>query len=292
MSDHGFGPLTGLFHVNTFLASRGYLTFDRQKLGRLREMEKRRGRLKRWIRRADALDLWGRLAPKMLRGPKRLKNYAFLNCVDWSRTRAYAFSNTEQGIHINVRGARPFGIVNPGTEHIRVREEVAAALREVKCPHTDEPLATEIRFREEIYEGPCKDDAADILFALRGGEYVADVQPTDSLFTDPVWHTGSGTHRPDGILLARGPGVRRGCELAGAGLADLAPTILYALGLPVPEDMDGRVLGAMFTETSFSRREIRFEKPLPSPGRGPRGTDFSAEDSADLENRLRDLGYL
>ncbi len=54
----------------------------------------------------------------------------------------------------------------------------------------------------------------------------------------------SGTHAgaPDGFLLVLGDGVRRGVAIRGASVLDVAPTILYLMGLPVARDMEGRVL--------------------------------------------------
>jgi predicted AlkP superfamily phosphohydrolase/phosphomutase len=46
-------------------------------------------------------------------------------------------------------------------------------------------------------------------------------------------------HRRDGILVIAGPGVREGVALGKATILDVAPTVLAALGLPVPEDMEG-----------------------------------------------------
>ena len=37
-------------------------------------------------------------------------------------------------------------------------------------------------------------------------------------------------------------------EIDGANIVDLAPTALHAMGLPVPDDMDGRVLTELFTD--------------------------------------------
>jgi len=56
-------------------------------------------------------------------------------------------------------------------------------------------------------------------------------------------------HRDLGVLVVSGPGIRRGEKLHGASLLDVAPTILTLYGLPVSEDMDGKVLSQAFAET-------------------------------------------
>jgi hypothetical protein len=64
----------------------------------------------------------------------------------------------------------------------------------------------------------------------------------------------SGTHlgAPDGFLLVVGDGVKPGVVLRDASVLDLAPTLLYLMGLPVARDMEGRVLTELFEE-SFTR---------------------------------------
>jgi len=49
-------------------------------------------------------------------------------------------------------------------------------------------------------------------------------------------------HRELGVLAMAGPGIRKGAALDGASVLDVTPTVLAICGLPVGEDMDGRVL--------------------------------------------------
>jgi hypothetical protein len=63
---------------------------------------------------------------------------------------------------------------------------------------------------------------------------------------------------PDGILLARGAGFRQGVHLADVRGIDLAPTLLYAVGLPVARDFDGRVVAEAFEPALLGRRAFSF----------------------------------
>ncbi|MBI1950612.1 MAG: alkaline phosphatase family protein [Acidobacteria bacterium] len=60
----------------------------------------------------------------------------------------------------------------------------------------------------------------------------------------------SGVHDrgPGGFLLALGPNIRRGHLFGKGSLADVAPSALYALGLPVARDSDGAILTTLFSE--------------------------------------------
>jgi predicted AlkP superfamily phosphohydrolase/phosphomutase len=54
--------------------------------------------------------------------------------------------------------------------------------------------------------------------------------------------TASHAGGTDGVLLLAGGGIRPGTRPARASVLDVAPTLLYLLGLPVARDMEGRVL--------------------------------------------------
>lgn len=66
---------------------------------------------------------------------------------------------------------------------------------------------------------------------------------------------------PDGLLILSGRGIRPGTLLTGAGIADVAPTLLYALDLPLARDLDGRMMTAAFTKETLAGRPVTF---LPS----------------------------
>jgi Type I phosphodiesterase / nucleotide pyrophosphatase len=69
----------------------------------------------------------------------------------------------------------------------------------------------------------------------------------------------SGTHEraPDGFLMAYGGSVQVG-HLSRGSILDVAPTILYFLGLPVARDMDGYARPDLFTPAFTTVRPITF----------------------------------
>lgn len=96
----------------------------------------------------------------------------------------------------------------------------------------------------------------------------------------------------EGILVAAGPHVRKAEEIAKARIIDLAPTILHLMGLPVPKDMDGRVLTELFTPAFQKRHPVTFDEgESKEEGRLERSV-YSPKEEAEIEERLRGLGYL
>ncbi len=70
----------------------------------------------------------------------------------------------------------------------------------------------------------------------------------------------SGTHEgaPDGFLMAYGASVVRARLLPRGSVVDVAPTLLYFLGLPIGRDMDGYARTDLFQRTYTDERPITF----------------------------------
>jgi len=111
--------------------------------------------------------------------------------------------------------------------------------------------------------------------------------------TEPTRTTSSGWHRPEGILVANGNGIPQGATLGEGSVVDVAPTVLYALGLPVGEDFDGDPQMGLFTPEYRSAHEVTH---IPSwedvvKDTGAEAPVISPVDQEILE-RLEALGYL
>ena len=52
-------------------------------------------------------------------------------------------------------------------------------------------------------------------------------------------------HAPEGLLIARGPGIPAGGPVSGMQIMDVAPTVLRLLELDVPADYQGHAIGAI-----------------------------------------------
>lgn len=292
MSDHGFGEATHWFNLNRFLAEAGFLALSRQPAlawGGLTQE-----RILGILRRLDILGLRGRLRNRTRLKFRQQIDRLVAPPIDWARTRAYAASTSAEAVYLNVRGREPDGIVEPGAEYERVREEIIRALAEVRDPATGQAVFRAVYRREDLYHGPYLEHAPDILLAVGDRPYVlADRLGSASVFERIPRQAARGRHRPDGILVAYGRPVRAGTQVTSARLADLAPTILALIGLPVPQEMDGRVLAELFSGVNVA--EVS-SSPTPGDGRQPASTEaesgYSPEEAAWVEKRLRSLGYL
>jgi len=76
--------------------------------------------------------------------------------------------------------------------------------------------------------------------------------------TGDRWASGTHGDAPDGVMLAMGDGIRPGAILRAASVLDVAPTILYLMGLPVARDMEGRVLTEMLQDDFMRAHPVTY----------------------------------
>ncbi|MDA0294845.1 MAG: alkaline phosphatase family protein [Planctomycetota bacterium] len=101
-------------------------------------------------------------------------------------------------------------------------------------------------------------------------------------------------HRPYGIFVAKGPGIKKNETISAASVLDLAPTVLSIFGLPVGEDMDGKPLSTIFEETPEIATVPSWDDvdgPHPD-GRHPDGMHIDSVQSAEAMKQLVELGYI
>jgi len=99
----------------------------------------------------------------------------------------------------------------------------------------------------------------------------------------------SGMHHEEGVLIAAGGPVKRGAVVR-ANLADVTPTILHLLGLPVGRDMKGRVLEELLEESFLTEHPVRTIDSY--EGRIERRVPVASSDERALREELEALGYV
>ncbi len=264
VSECGAGKLQSGVQVNTWLAREGFLVRKEpqpsSKAGKSRSrqcianLRKRfQGALPQsmhfWVNRyAGGVKTW-------------IQSYLAESDIDWAKTRV--FSRGKEGeLFVNLKGRDPQGIVNPGAEYEALRTRVIERLSQLIDPATGQCAVDRVYRREELYDGPMIESAPDLIIAWRETAY----QPTESdRDKDQVfvsrwreymdWPT-TGSHRVDGIFFAAGKGICRGKRIEGAGIADLMPTWLTVMGQPVPGDVEGSVLTALFDKASAPKQAL------------------------------------
>lgn len=206
-SDHGFGKQESTLFVNTWLERQGYLA---------------------WAKDAPAE------SDQAILGIGQLARHVYL--LDWDKTKAYAPTPSANGIHIVQQSATtPYGI--PPEEYEAFRATLITGLQALRDPASGEPLVTEVWKREDIFAGPHMALAPDLTLVLRDGGLISILASDEVVKPRSVI---SGTHHPLGIFAAQGPSLRHNLRLDELSILDIAPLIVYSLGLPIPTHYDGR----------------------------------------------------
>ncbi len=303
MSDHGAGKLHAMVNLNRWLADEGYLAFRGTRAVSQRASLIKRAAVayKRFLPAAARAWVRRHLTGAFTRAKEVMESNLFAAPIDWEHTRAYALGACGN-VFINLQGREPNGVVPPGPAYEALRDEIAGRLAALRGPE-GQLLVEAVRRREEVYHGPYLDLAPDLVVIWRDygfwGRARYDQNAPELFETQFAWDFGilpqSGTHRPDGVLIAAGPGIPADLAIEGARLIDLAPTILAYLGVPVPGSMDGAALTRLFADAPLTVRYVEDgQESNGDAGSGPPEETFrfTDEEEAKVMRRLEELGYL
>jgi predicted AlkP superfamily phosphohydrolase/phosphomutase len=161
--------------------------------------------------------------------------------VDWNSTRAYCLGMA--GIYLNIRGREGNGIVDPDHEAGKLKREIRDKLLKVKNPSTDQPILRDVFDADEIFKGPYRDNAPDLLLGYHEGYRVswdsAIGRITGEIVEDNTKSWGAD-HCVDPRIV---PGVlfsNIALNTERHSIMDIGPTILELFGINTPEYMDGK----------------------------------------------------
>jgi predicted AlkP superfamily phosphohydrolase/phosphomutase len=273
ISDHGFGSVYPRQYLFRRLAEGGYLSLRRPSLGRLVNTYLAYPRLREWVKNLASARR-NRIAGALRRSALLPGSRA----VDVARSRVLL---SGFGLCLWINDALADG---PEKEALLI--ELDEFLTSDADPSDGRPIINGTNRGAEVYKGPYAERGPDLIAAYTNFFRPEAAAPAQNPRVE-------GGHTPEGILLAAGPHIRPGA-VPEARLVDLAPTILHLAGLPVPEDMDGRVLEVLFSEEGRTEKQVRSEAAAAGPDARQESGDagYSPEEQAEVENQLRQLGYL
>ena len=292
MSDHGAtrNPLF-YFHINAWLRNLGYLSCNeksayhqtvRTKLIKIKNIMP--SRLRHLFMSA--------IKEKYLKSLSDIETT--FSSFRWPETRAYGVSifPTIDGIVLNLKGRQPEGIVEPGNDAECILDEIQEKLSNIRDPQSGEFIVEEIVRRENVYHGEYAEKMPDLIIKYKpefsggrgtGEKYLSNVPDANFEFQ-------SGSHDENGIFMAYGPFIKKGAEMDFCHIQDMAPTILYGLGLPIPSDMDGQVILDIFKETFTSKNPIKINEKVKHTNTNY--YELNDVEQNEMKKQLKGLGYL
>jgi len=165
----------------------------------------------------------------------------FFSDIRWAETKAYGLGINS--LYLNVRGREADGIVRPGRQLDKLKEELITGLQSVRDPDTSDKVIATVYDPTKAHSGPFLDRAPDLIVGYSPNyraswDTILGKYPQGHVLDnkDP-W---SGDHTIDskfmsGVLLSN-----RAITSKHPALWDMAPSILTQFGSPVPGAMTGK----------------------------------------------------
>jgi predicted AlkP superfamily phosphohydrolase/phosphomutase len=257
-SDHGFGPTDQLFYVTAGLAELGLL---HGAPGGGEDDDQRVG-MDEITRSSAAL-------------------------FDWSRTLVAALTSGSNGLYVKV-ARHPGDAGVPPETYDAFCEQLRMSLMQVRGPD-GEPVVAEVLRREEVFDGPQLHRAPDLTLRLQDNGFVSVLNAASPVLPR---RERLGTHHPQGILVAAGPGIAPRGRLPQLSILDVAPAVLHSLGLPIPCNLQGRFPAELYDPDVLADDPPEVGPPtLPRAESGPADAARTAGEEQVI-GRLKALGYL
>ena len=295
LSDHGFGRHGGAVYPNYYLNKWGYYRVHQTPKDGLE-------RLKDFVRKSSLTPLrkFYSSAAKFKSRTGRRKELSQEHSswadsttalvgqrgrdIDWPNTKAATVWAYKVGyLFVNLIGRSSQGIVQPGAEYESLISELRTRFKDLRHPHTGERLLMRVARGSEIYPQSDISVLLPDLVLIPQDRYGVSFSVSDA----PPQMSDEGSHRHNGVLLMHGAGLKHTEENFSPCLIDIAPTVLHLLGVPVPGDMDGRVLTEIFTDLpAVQYEEVDNRKSLEAPA------EYTMQETELIEQRLKSLGYV
>lgn len=260
-SDHGFGPTTEFVYINEWLSRHGYL---------------------KWVGSAEQ-DAAGKLTAD------KMKDH--LNTIDWKHTLAFCPTPSSNAIYIKKTKGSGLGVKDD--EYLDFCMNLKQQLLDYRNPADGEQIFVGVD-TNKLEGTPYVEPSPDLTMRLRDGGFVSILKSPEIVV--PRKHI-DGTHRPNGIFIGHGPDIRKGGHIAPIDLLDMTPLMLYLLGLPVPENLEGRVPSEILEKTALETRPVEHGNATVTP-HSQSGSDSGSGDGPTPEEKealikqMKLLGYM
>jgi len=263
MSDHGSNEVEVIFNINVWLEKEGYLKINK-KIYNFSNLLLKLGINQEKLTKLTNISYIGKIFRKVL--PRRIisiipgedgvirgKDKKYI--IDWDKTKVLA---SGQGpIYLNV---------NRNTEEYKnIVEDLIAKLENLKNPSNNKKIINKIYKKDDIYSGKYINEAPSLIADQAKGVRISDDLGKKNVLEFPKKvnarspRSWRAENKKIGLFMAYGPDIKKNKRVEDVSILDLAPTILHMFNIPIPKDMDGRVLKEIFKEDSvLAKREISY----------------------------------
>jgi len=264
MSDHGQSIFNNTFCINKWLFNNGFLSKKSNVFssffGKLVNIDNIS-----WILSKLRLNFITQYLPSKIKNAIKLHfprkfgfdSFEILSIIDFEKTLAFALDYV---IYINKES------FENEKQYNEFKIKLLSMLKALKNPFNGETIFEKILPIEELYSN-AKGCPPDIFFIPKPEWNVfcglsSSLKKENEWINGRIWGRWVSTHTLYGIFGVIGPDIRNNYNI-NPRIVDLAPTILYMFNIPIPDNMDGKVLKDIFKENSqFEKKEIKYVDPF------------------------------
>ena len=162
--------------------------------------------------------------------------------VDWSKTRAWGAGGYYGRIFLNVQEREPQGVI-PADDFYRVRDELATAIKGISGAD-GEALTHQIIIPQEVYS-QVNGIAPDLMvyFGELAWRAVGSLGHGTHYTLENDTGPDDANHDTQGMFILYDPKGRGRGRITGENLLNITPTVLDRMGVKIPAEMQGRVIG-------------------------------------------------
>jgi len=174
--------------------------------------------------------------------------------LDHARSRCFIIDNgfAVEGIRFNLAGREPAGLVHRGPEMEALRASLERELLDIRDLDTGKPVVAAVTRTRDLYQGEHLDALPDLLMEWNpdlplgtatagkpGSGRIRIGSDTSGVIEGENRYCRTGEHRPEGLFVALGGGIKPGKVARTVSIMDFAPTITKMLDVEMP-DVDGQ----------------------------------------------------
>ncbi len=161
--------------------------------------------------------------------------------IDWGKTVAWGWGGYYARIFLNVKGREANGVVDP-KDYERVRDDIAERIRGISGPNGEEWRTVVLKPDEAFAE--CRGDPPDLMvyFDDLYWRSAGTMGHADIYLPENDTGPDDAVHDKMGLYIYHDPKRDLGGLVEDLRIIDVAPTILKAMGLPIPKEMEGKPL--------------------------------------------------
>lgn len=258
ISDHGFEPFYGKFYINTFFKELGLLKTKDNFRGFMAKFKYKALRFGKKHAKFIYFILPKSLQERALVGVGGIAGMRLEDAIDWDKTKAYC-PILNGGIYLN----KDILYGDDSKNYDTVRDTI---IRQIKKDSRFNGIIKDIVKKEDVYaDGKYFEDLPD-LYLKFDKRYKLEINPFSTQVLEPLSRFNHpkeniGYHTINGIFMSKGPDIGNFEDVVRPRIVDIAPTILHMLRLPIPKDLDGKVLKEIFDPVSnLSKEPVQFQE--------------------------------